>query len=731
LVEEVRAIMGQLDEREFTCFSVRWVNGQKLIKLVPGNLEVTLPLSACVSKNDTVIFDGNKLFVKCQNGLAQLLPSYVNSDILRVGGRDIEIVIKEITTIEEQIAYEALADYHYREATPSGRYARLIIRSYHPLHPTILGYVELQTTFFMNKARSIFFDAPFHDGDEGIVQWQRWDQVARKFSTHAIVRIARCVVHPEFRGLGLGKSLIDHASQFAIGHWQSNGLKPLFIEISADMLKYVPFAERAGMTYMGDTEGNLNRVYRDLKYLLSNVERVQKGEVARKDSIAIVREQVNRMERALLLIEEEGLTTVEFLDLVQNLSEMSALENYERLHDIVRLPKPTFLKGLTQAANDFVIQRACELALHRKTETPDWIPIPIEKPIALQDITLSYVSKVTRTAQSSAIQQAFNISPDQIISTHVRRLTLDIIPGEIYLITGPSGSGKTTLLNELINTNGTSASLHRVGNIHFPTNYNPAQFEEIISEEPLIDVFDLNDIHAALHLMGLVGLSDAYIYLKRYHELSKGQQFRVQLAKLIISGANVWIIDEFCSNLDPVTASVVSDKLQRVARQLGVTVIIAAPHVENFIFSLRPTWVLQLTSVWEHRRFLGSEYAEAVERGIARPQYLPIFDLSPEILTSILRGETRQILNALNPNQPVQSGESIILTDGERRFSVTVEATNSKKVEELTADDAAEAGYPSRSDFIAHLTAQCASSASILNFGRVSLSVFYQNATTL
>jgi hypothetical protein len=252
-----------------------------------------------------------------------------------------------------------------------------------------------------------------------------------------------------------------------------------------------------------------------------------------------------------------------------------------------------------------------------------------------------------------------------------------------------------------------------------------------VSDEPLIEALGLNDTQAALHLMGLVGLSDAYIYLKRYQELSKGQQFRVQLARLIVSGANVWVIDEFCSNLDPVTASVVSDKLQRVARQLGVTVIVAAPHVENFIFSLRPTWVLQLTSVWEHRRILGEEYVDAVERGLARPQYLPVFDMPPEVLTRIIRGETLHVVGIDETQRSVHPGESVILTDGERRLTLTVGTLFQKNIDDFTVDDALEAGYSSRDDLLRILDKNSANAATILNVASSSLSVFYGNTTIM
>ena len=61
--------------------------------------------------------------------------------------------------------------------------------------------------------------------------------------------------------------------------WQVARLLPYFIEISADMLKYVPFAEKAGMMFVGETEGNLKRVHKDMDYLIRNVKRVKGGEI--------------------------------------------------------------------------------------------------------------------------------------------------------------------------------------------------------------------------------------------------------------------------------------------------------------------------------------------------------------------------------------------------------------------------------------------------------------------
>src|SRR5215212_7484731 len=206
----------------------------------------------------------------------------------------------------------------------------------------------------MNKARGALLDAPFKANG---LAWERWDAEVQRRYIHLNVRIARCVVYPEFRGLGVGQLLVKHAAKFARDRWQVSRLKPYFMEISADMLKYVPFAQRSGMTYIGETEGNLKRVAKDLSYLLRNKERINAGEIVRGGVFGMLDKQVTRMSKAVALMEKNGWNLDELMEKLQKFLITGTLKDFDLLHEILSLPKPTYLQGLSEEAEHFVSQR--------------------------------------------------------------------------------------------------------------------------------------------------------------------------------------------------------------------------------------------------------------------------------------------------------------------------------------------------------------------------------------
>jgi ABC-type ATPase with predicted acetyltransferase domain len=665
--------------------SVSWKKHFKRIRIGPSGKSLNVPLSACVSEGDRVRIQDGQAWVICRNGDSKILQPYIEFETLNIGGLNVSVAIKEITESVEHEAYASLAEFHYRGHVVHGRTARLIVRTFDAEYPQVIGYVELATPFFMNKARSAVLDAPFElDG----VRWRRWDRESLRKYIHVVVRIARTVVYPEFRGLGVGQLLVRHAAEFARTRWQVAGYMPVFLEISADMLKYVPFAERAGMTFVGETEGNLHRVARDMEYLIGRFGSHRRGQTAFEETCGICDQQVARKDRVLRLMRREGLKRNDVIQRLQNLSRESVLKEFAFFHDIVSLPKPHYMLGLNDYAAEFLRSRVNALA-PKNGRKPPHITVPLLRDsIKLESVSISYLSRVRRTHGTHAVQQAFGISPDDLRSDVIRGLNLIIEPGTIVLIIGPSGSGKTSLLNAIGNV-ANSAGIVIGGKIRRPKSAVFGRFVSPRSRKPLIEIIGAKDFEFGLFLLSLAGLSEAYVYLKRFEELSGGQKYRAMLALLLAAEKNVWLADEFCANLDPITANVVAHNAQSIARRCGATLIVAAPHCNNFVVSLRPDCVIQLTSAWEHKIVSGEDFCEAMKRQSMEGGF-PSLRMFPEFIAQVRAGTKTA---TIRPGVKMFELGLLVLESEHEVLTVRITEVAHKKFSELTDEDAWHEGF--------------------------------------
>lgn len=676
-------------ESGFRIAAVNWKGHLKRLSLGPTSKKLDVPLSACVSTGDLVYITDHGAWVRCKNGECQFLPPYSAADVLHLGGLRQQVLVKEITEPEEDTAYRSLADYHYRGDRIHGRTARLIVRTFHPSYPKVVGYIELATPFFMSKARSKILNAPFEYGD---IRWVCWDMSTLRKYIHLIVRIARTVVSPEFRGIGVGQMLVKHAALFAARRWQVSGYLPYFLEISADMLKYVPFAEKAGMFYIGDTEGNLARVAKDMEYLIGRFGDDGEGKKKFEQISGILDQQVARMDRSLKLMTREGMSIADLTRRLTHLSRKTVLRDYALFHGIVSLPKPNYMIGLNQAASQFLAQRLGELGISNSNSPPSIAVVPFSTLIRFNNFTVAYLSHVRRTFRTHAVQQAFDISPEDIRTVVLQGLTLDIQPGDIVLVVGPSGSGKTTLLEAVTGEIRKHRGVIMTGEVSIPDDCRPATFRPIRSKKPLIELTGTTDVQTALYLLGLVGLSEPALYLKRFQELSRGQQYRAMLARLIASGSNTWVADEFCTNLDPVTANVVAYNVQRIARKLGITLIAATPHCTDFILSLYPDVVVALTNSWEHYVLSGLEYRQMMNRAQHQNGSLPCLRVFPELLAAVKAGTKRATVR--RGRKGFEPG-LLLLSSGSDSLIVRVTATVQKQFSALSEEDAHADGVDS------------------------------------
>lgn len=191
-------------------------------------------------------------------------------------------------------------------------------------------------------------------------------------------------------------------------------------------------------------------------------------------------------------------------------------------------------------------------------------------------------TNVKRTQRVLDVAEMFGLGLDDKTFTVLSGLELDVEQGDVVYITGQSGSGKSTILHELKN------EMAKAG-------LKVADFSDIeISDEPIVDQIYPNEksLNKTLELFSLVGLSDANLFLRRPQELSDGQRYRFMLAKLIETGAQVWMADEFLALLDRTTARVIAFNIQKISRKVNATLVVATTH-RDMVDDLAPTLFIE------------------------------------------------------------------------------------------------------------------------------------------
>jgi ABC-type ATPase with predicted acetyltransferase domain len=176
---------------------------------------------------------------------------------------------------------------------------------------------------------------------------------------------------------------------------------------------------------------------------------------------------------------------------------------------------------------------------------------------------ISYETHTKITPRSLVVAEAFGLGIDEAQKFKVLDTELKIGPRDIVYITGDSGSGKSVLLRAIrVDLGDEAVDLSEVA---------------VDQDKPLIETVGAT-VEEGLELLSKVGLNDAFLFLRTYSQLSDGQKYRDRIAKLIESGKQWWLMDEFAACLDRDTAKIIAYNLQKLARQQGKAVIAATTH---------------------------------------------------------------------------------------------------------------------------------------------------------
>ena len=157
----------------------------------------------------------------------------------------------------------------------------------------------------------------------------------------------------------------------------------------------------------------------------------------------------------------------------------------------------------------------------------------------------------------------------------IQRLNLHALAGDIIWIRGANGCGKSTLLRTIagllpsisgtLQTSGTMALSDE--NLGLDSN---STLETALNFWAKLDGSGADQLDGAMLAMDLRGLADVPV---RY--LSSGQRRRANIARVIASGANIWLLDEPYNGLDSANCARLDTALLKHAAGGGIALVAA------------------------------------------------------------------------------------------------------------------------------------------------------------
>lgn len=194
--------------------------------------------------------------------------------------------------------------------------------------------------------------------------------------------------------------------------------------------------------------------------------------------------------------------------------------------------------------------------------------------MATYSISKSFTWRGKVTDKVASVCRMFGLTTDRLGE---RRFThhcqLEIDAGDIVYLTGPSGAGKSVLLDELEESISVS---DRVNLAHI----------DLPNDRTVIDCIE-GDLLEGLRLLSTAGLNDCFCILNQPNNLSAGEKYRFRLAMALGAAKQFVFADEFCCELDRITAAVISSRLHKFAKRTATTFILASSR-QDILLDLEP-----------------------------------------------------------------------------------------------------------------------------------------------
>jgi len=175
----------------------------------------------------------------------------------------------------------------------------------------------------------------------------------------------------------------------------------------------------------------------------------------------------------------------------------------------------------------------------------------------------------------------------------LRDVSLDVAPGEIFVLMGPSGSGKSVLLKHIVGLEAPSAGRVTVAGLDAadPATRRAVHMALVFQAGALfnsLSVYDNLALYLREHRLG----TEAQIREKVRHalhilslenaerkspaELSGGMRKRVAIARALVMEPQLMLYDEPTSELDPIMSATISEIIATLKTQTRVTTIVVS-----------------------------------------------------------------------------------------------------------------------------------------------------------
>lgn len=181
-------------------------------------------------------------------------------------------------------------------------------------------------------------------------------------------------------------------------------------------------------------------------------------------------------------------------------------------------------------------------------------------------------------------------------------IDLEVAPGEIFVIMGASGSGKTVLLKHIAGLEKADKGEIKIDGhvIDSPEDMGRYRMAMVFQSGALLNSLDVGDnvglyltehrmakpdeirriVGEKLEVVGLAGMER-----KMPSELSGGMKKRVAIARALVVEPQLILYDEPTSELDPLSAVVISEEIVRLNDRIGVTSLVVS-HDRDLAFGI-------------------------------------------------------------------------------------------------------------------------------------------------